>query len=229
MFFKTEVSGHWAKTPRNLEVVTRGGHLTWCPLSPGWGGESRRPAFFIHCIHCLRFSKQFSLPPSRGENPLQTQLPLSGSQHWGMKAQETTPTFHSWLLCSWNKTLHWSNKFCPKLQNVTISVTCPKPPPDNTVAQNIILYIYDNTDYIWSIYYVYNIFFIYVLYMVKYISRARTNILQVLCFCATAEQPTSPGKPCWCPALGKAHTLLTMWSFYGDPSLTEQRTVRGWR
>lgn len=162
MFFKTEVSGHWAKTPRNLKVVTWGGHLSLMPTFPRLRGGSRRPAFFIPCIHCLRFSKQFSLPPSRGETPLQTQLPLSGSQHRGMKAQETTPTFHSWLLCSCNKTLHRSNKSCPKLQNVTISATCPKTPPDNTAAQNIILYIYDNIDYIWSIYYVYNIIFLYI-------------------------------------------------------------------
>lgn len=137
MFFKTEVSGHWAKTPRNLEVVTRGGHRSLMPTSPRLRGGKQKTCIF-HTLHSLLALQQTILSPPfpRGKPPADSAptLRIAALRHEGT-GDNTNFSFLTSLLLQQN--LH---KFCPKLQNVTISVTCPKH-PQTTLQPRILYYI----------------------------------------------------------------------------------------
>lgn len=130
--------GAWSfsKNPEKPKI----GDMRWPPqpdthFAQARGGKAENLQFFIDCIYCLYSSKEFLVSPLSGGKipPDWSLLPdhrAQEPQHWLFISASSPPAA---------KPFTGATNCAQKPQNVTISVSHPKTPPDNTAAQNIAL------------------------------------------------------------------------------------------
>lgn len=150
MFFQNGALCSWSKNPGKAKICD----VRWSPppdnLPQGHGGKEHDPHFSYIAFNAYIEQTIPPVPTSPPADPVPTLR---------IAASSSTSSLHFRLLCFCNKTMCRSNRFCPK-QNVTISVTCSKTPPDSSAAQNIMLYRDDIIiQIICSQYIIYNIKF----------------------------------------------------------------------
>lgn len=132
--------GAWwsSKTPEKSKI----GDTRWPPqpdthFAHTDGGKAENLIFNILYLLLVVQQRIPCSPFFWGKNP-SSLIPAPRSiesvpQHWLFISACSPPAA---------KPLTGGNTLCPKLQNVPISVSHPKPPPDNAAAQNIVLYLH---------------------------------------------------------------------------------------